>query len=349
MKRLLATLTLAGLLAAGIAPAATATSAPATIAPVAVSVAVAGAPTKAGNYVTTGNLNVRSGPGINYKIVKVLKTGTKVTSTKVTGKWHQIGSGQWVSGLYLKAAPKPSSTASSTATKTTKQVQVATAALNVRKGPGTSYGKLTVVTNGKKFTWHETKNGWHKLTYATGKTGWVSGSYSKIVTSSATTSSSSTTTKAGWTAWPSNRPKPYSGTFHKENGNIAKEMCTIPFMSTHKIHCRAVDDLGAMNKSYKAKFGTNLPIDTWKYSTYRSYADQVQVKKTISAPIVATPGTSPHGWGLAIDFKEGSKYSYGSAIHNWLKTNGPKYGWEQMPWHQKGGKYQEYWHFDYTK
>lgn len=134
------------------------------------------------------------------------------------------------------------------------------------------------------------------------------------------------------------------------NGQLAAEdLCAIGFMPDHLIHCRAVADLEAFSAAYQEAFGETLPIDPWEYSTYRSVADQEEVQRTISAPIVATPGTSPHGWGLAIDFREGSEYGFGSERHNWLRTHGPSYGWVLQPWHQEDGKYREYWHFDYIR
>lgn len=126
-------------------------------------------------------------------------------------------------------------------------------------------------------------------------------------------------------------------------------MCTIPFMPSHRIHCRALNDLIGFNRAYHARFGTNLPIDSWPYSTYRTQADQQIVVDTITAPVVSAPGKSPHGWGLAIDFLEGSSDGFGSTIHTWLRTNGPDYGWELMPWHREDGRFKEYWHFDYVR
>ncbi|PWD51898.1 hypothetical protein C8046_15865 [Serinibacter arcticus] len=149
--------------------------------------------------------------------------------------------------------------------------------------------------------------------------------------------------------WPAGRPAPYSGQYRAENGRIDGEMCVIPFMPTHRIHCRALNDLVGFNRAYSARFGTDLPIDDWRYSTYRTQADQQVVLDTITAPIVAAVGTSPHGWGLAIDFLEGPRYGFGSTIHTWLRTNGPAYGWELMPWHREDGRYKEYWHFDYVR
>lgn len=47
-------------------------------------------------------LNVRSGPGMSYRIVKVLKAGTMVEVYETSGGWSRIGTDQWVSGTYLR-------------------------------------------------------------------------------------------------------------------------------------------------------------------------------------------------------------------------------------------------------
>ena len=47
-------------------------------------------------------LNVRAGKGTNYKIIKALPYGTKVTVYETSNGWARIGNGQWVSAQYLK-------------------------------------------------------------------------------------------------------------------------------------------------------------------------------------------------------------------------------------------------------
>lgn len=56
-------------------------------------------------YVATQsqNLNVRSGPGTNYKVVRSLKKGSNVTVTATSGSWSEIGNNEWVSTSYLSA------------------------------------------------------------------------------------------------------------------------------------------------------------------------------------------------------------------------------------------------------
>lgn len=57
-------------------------------------------------YVATQsqNLNVRSGPGTNYKVVRSLEKGSKVLVTATSGSWSKIGNNEWVSTAYLSAA-----------------------------------------------------------------------------------------------------------------------------------------------------------------------------------------------------------------------------------------------------
>ena len=47
-------------------------------------------------------LNVRSGAGTNYPIVRQLKNGDKVTVYETSGDWSRIGNGEWVCSTYLK-------------------------------------------------------------------------------------------------------------------------------------------------------------------------------------------------------------------------------------------------------
>lgn len=67
---------------------------------------------------------------------------------------------------------------------------------------------------------------------------------------------------------------------------------------------------------------------------YRSYADQVAVKASRGS-YAATPGTSNHGEGLAIDVPE--------PMRSWLHRNGTTYGWHNPPW----ARGYEPWHFLY--
>ncbi len=58
------------------------------------------APPAAGT-VNSGALNVRSGPGMKFEVLRVLKKGEAVNATECGIVWCKIGEGQFVSKKYL--------------------------------------------------------------------------------------------------------------------------------------------------------------------------------------------------------------------------------------------------------
>jgi len=75
-------------------------------------------------------------------------------------------------------------------------------------------------------------------------------------------------------------------------------------------------------------------------SGYRTYDDQVRVRKQYPNDS-AKPGTSNHGFGLAVDFATPGlkRVKPGDKLYDWLIVNGPKYGFQRI---QK-----ETWHWEY--
>lgn len=71
-------------------------------------------------------------------------------------------------------------------------------------------------------------------------------------------------------------------------------------------------------KAAAAKSGVNFVIN----SAYRSIEHQKALQGLYD--VVATPGFSPHGDGIALDIQTGT------AGWNWLVKNGMKYGWKWM-------------------
>jgi SH3-like domain-containing protein len=114
------------------------------------------------------SLNVRSGAGVSYKIVDVLKKGTKVEVYETKNGWERIGTGKWVSGNYL-TSKKPSS-------YPTKKVN-AKNGLNVRNKPSVLGKKLSVLKHGTSVTIYKTSGNWSKISSNSEK--WVSSKYLK--------------------------------------------------------------------------------------------------------------------------------------------------------------------------
>ncbi|MBD8080068.1 D-alanyl-D-alanine carboxypeptidase family protein [Cellulosimicrobium arenosum] len=101
--------------------------------------------------------------------------------------------------------------------------------------------------------------------------------------------------------------------------------------------------LSALNEAFRANFGRDLCL----VSSYRSLDTQVSLKGTRGA-FAARPGTSMHGWGLAIDLC--SKETGSREVYDWINLNGPVYGWDNPAWAKRGGVgAYEPWHFEYTQ
>ncbi|QKE82638.1 D-alanyl-D-alanine carboxypeptidase family protein [Arthrobacter sp. NEB 688] len=127
------------------------------------------------------------------------------------------------------------------------------------------------------------------------------------------------------------------------NGKIPlTALCAIPFAPADSLRCDATRKLSSLNKVYKARFGGDLCIN----DGYRSYTQQVATFKKYGSPRAAKPGTSTHGWGLAVDFGC-SIGTYSGTRYKWLSVNGPKYGWAQPTWALAKGSNPEAWHWQY--
>jgi hypothetical protein len=94
-------------------------------------------------------------------------------------------------------------------------------------------------------------------------------------------------------------------------------------------------------------------------STYRSYAAQVDVKRRYGDK-AASPGSSPHGWGGAIDIAElyaavggsidpvaNAKVRANNALYQWLEREGPKVGWVNPKRMADGAGRDECWHWEW--
>jgi len=121
----------------------------------------------------------------------------------------------------------------------------------------------------------------------------------------------------------------------------ATDLSGVKFSPGARLIPGAARSLEALNKAFKAKFGNNISIT----SSYRSYAAQVATKAA-KGSLAATPGTSNHGWGRAVDLGSGINH-FGSATYNWMMENAPKYGWVKPDWSRQGGVNPEPWHWEY--
>lgn len=93
----------------------------------------------------------------------------------------------------------------------------------------------------------------------------------------------------------------------------------------------------------KAATGTTIYLNAAQ-DAYRSYARQVyyKLRQPFTGVPAATPGTSNHGWGRAVDC---SGFGYiGSTVHQWMQDNCARFGYSWAT----GRAVREAWHWEYV-
>ena len=118
-------------------------------------------------------------------------------------------------------------------------------------------------------------------------------------------------------------------------------MCEIG-VGSHRLRCDAAAAWRAMAAAYAADLGTRMCIT----DSYRPYASQVRLYGQKPA-LAAVPGTSNHGWGLAVDLCGGIE-SFGTPQHTWLLANAGRFGWLHPDWAKQGNGREEPWHWEYA-
>jgi D-alanyl-D-alanine carboxypeptidase len=104
----------------------------------------------------------------------------------------------------------------------------------------------------------------------------------------------------------------------------------------------AAMSFNAMSLAYQAQSGSALCVT----DSYRSYAEQVAVKRKLPG-LAARPGTSKHGFGLAVDLCGGVQ-NFGAPAHRWMKRHAPTYGWFHPAWAEPSGGLPEPWHWEFA-
>jgi cell wall-associated NlpC family hydrolase len=110
----------------------------------------------------------------------------------------------------------------------------------------------------------------------------------------------------------------------------------------HSLRCDAAAAYRAMSAAFATAFGSPICMT----DSYRTYASQVRLygqKPTLAA----VPGTSNHGWGLAVDLCGGIE-CYGTTPYNWMKANAGRFGFLHPDWAEPGNGREEPWHWEYA-
>jgi LAS superfamily LD-carboxypeptidase LdcB len=126
------------------------------------------------------------------------------------------------------------------------------------------------------------------------------------------------------------------------NGQIpADDLCTL-WDGTNALRGDAAVSFTELDDAFRAAFGRDLCLT----ASYRTLAEQRRLAVT-KPGLAATPGTSNHGWGLAVDFC-GSEVAT-RAVMTWLADSAPAFGWDNPAWARRGGSGAfEPWHWEYV-
>lgn len=135
----------------------------------------------------TSYLNVRTGPSTSYSISGKISAGTKVKVNSEKNGWYNIsydGKVGYVSKSYITLIEggQTGGTVPDVKPDTSKTGSVVgiTTSLNVRSGAGTSYSVVGSLKPNEKVNVLSESSGWYKISYGSGKTGYVSKTYIKV-------------------------------------------------------------------------------------------------------------------------------------------------------------------------
>jgi len=129
----------------------------------------------------------------------------------------------------------------------------------------------------------------------------------------------------------------------QSNGNLdPASLCPLWRAPGHKLRADAAKAFNAMSKFHAATRGGPLCVT----DSYRSYSEQVALYQQ-KPGLAAVPGTSNHGWGVAVDLCGGVE-RFGTSAHEWMRANAPRFGWHHPDWARQGGSKPEAWHWEFT-
>jgi hypothetical protein len=127
------------------------------------------------------------------------------------------------------------------------------------------------------------------------------------------------------------------------NGQFpASSLCPLYANPGQSLSRDAAMAFNAMSNAYQHQTGSALCVA----DSYRSYPEQVAIK--LERPgLAATPGTSQHGLGLAVDLCGGVQ-SFSAPAHLWMQRHAPLYGWFHPAWAEPSGVLPEPWHWEFA-
>jgi len=125
------------------------------------------------------------------------------------------------------------------------------------------------------------------------------------------------------------------------NGQIpTDDLCALP--DGFLLRGDAAAAWSRLATAYERRFGTEVCMT----DGYRDLASQQRLA-AVKPGLAARPGTSNHGWGVAVDLCGGVE-RFDTEEHQWLSANAGAFGWVNPGWAQAHGSRPEPWHWEYV-
>lgn len=138
--------------------------------------------------VTTGALNVRSGPSPTFQSLTVVYQGNQMTliGKNSSGTWLKVKTVSnvegWVNGSYVQTSVPVSSLPVVDAPVTTPTAIIIVSVANVRTGPGEPYNVIAVLYQGQsvRVSGRNEAGDWLQVILGNGQTGWITTASSQL-------------------------------------------------------------------------------------------------------------------------------------------------------------------------
>ncbi|MEW6474598.1 MAG: M15 family metallopeptidase [Actinomycetota bacterium] len=144
---------------------------------------------------------------------------------------------------------------------------------------------------------------------------------------------------------PENRPAGLEG---ETNGHVRPE-ALVGVEGTCRAARAAGPSLALMLAAARADGVALRPGDCYRPAQQQSAAKSNACSRGNCA-CAAGSGTSMHGWGEAVDFRDsGGSLTFNSSGYRWLKANAARFGWNHPRWAEPGGSAcPEAWHWEWV-
>jgi N-acetylmuramoyl-L-alanine amidase len=136
-------------------------------------------------------INIRTGPGTDYSIIKQAGSGDRFTILEQSGDWYciSLSTGQkgWLAGWLVEVEKTQVQVSQGTGTA----ARVDGSYVNIRSGPGTGNDVISQGLSGSVFPILGSSGDWYKVSLSSGGSGWIAGWLVTVVASPAQTTSRS--------------------------------------------------------------------------------------------------------------------------------------------------------------